>query len=238
METVLYDFHNKPAIKKNAWNAQRAKEQEFRLVADRLLRMVGGSTGAKRQDDNFVIIGVGLGDFKSDYGLSSLHTAFCSYFVRLARSLGYIVVGVNEFYTSKKCPVCQAFVGQVNMRRLYCSHCKTFMHRNELAGHNMCNIIQGHLLHQERPQYLQPVYADGTIAWAQNEDNVKDQDLPGCSTLKARSEERGRLVTARDASKDESWDCSQKRRALAKHAPSVPAKIVGMDEPEDTSQPG
>jgi hypothetical protein len=83
METVLYDFHNKPAIKKNAWNAQLAKEQEFRLVADRLLRMVGGSTGAKREDDNIVIIGIGLGDFKSDYGLSSLHTAFCSYFVRL-----------------------------------------------------------------------------------------------------------------------------------------------------------
>ncbi|KAK3832198.1 MAG: hypothetical protein JOS17DRAFT_116698 [Linnemannia elongata] len=57
METVLYDFHNKPAIKKNAWNAQRAKEQEFRLVADRLLQMIGGCTGAKRQDDNFVIIG-------------------------------------------------------------------------------------------------------------------------------------------------------------------------------------
>jgi len=83
METVLYDFHNKPAIKKNAWNAQRAKEQEFRLVADRLLQMVGGCTGAKRQDDNFVIIGIGLGDFKSHYGLTSLHTAFCSYFVQL-----------------------------------------------------------------------------------------------------------------------------------------------------------
>ncbi|KAI8601632.1 hypothetical protein EDD21DRAFT_102171 [Dissophora ornata] len=74
METVLYDFHNKPAIKKNAWNAQRAREQEFRLVAGRLLQMVGGSTGANRQDDNLVIIGIGL---------FSLHPAFCSYFVRL-----------------------------------------------------------------------------------------------------------------------------------------------------------
>jgi hypothetical protein len=83
MEAVLYDFYNKPAIKKNAWNAQRAKDEEFRLVADRLLRMVGESTGAKRQDDNFVIIGIGLGEFKSNSGLSSLHTAFCSYFVRL-----------------------------------------------------------------------------------------------------------------------------------------------------------
>lgn len=149
-------------------------------------------------------------------------------------------MGVNEFYTSKKCPVCQAFVGQVNMRRLYCPHCKSFMHRDELAGHNMCNIIQGHLLDQERPQYLQPVYADGTLVWAQNKDkyHVKDQDLPECSMPKARSEERGRPTTAKDASKDESRDSSQTCRALVKHPTSVPAKDVSMDEPQDTSQPG
>ncbi|KAG0212103.1 hypothetical protein BGX31_001564, partial [Mortierella sp. GBA43] len=29
-----------------------------------------------------------------------------------ARSLGYVVVGVNEYYTSKKCPTYQSFVGQ------------------------------------------------------------------------------------------------------------------------------
>ncbi|KAG0299116.1 hypothetical protein BGZ97_003873, partial [Linnemannia gamsii] len=41
-----------------------------------------------------------------------------------------------------------------------------------------------------------------------------------------------------DASKDEPDDSSQKRRALVKHAPSVPAKIASMDEPQDTSKPG
>jgi hypothetical protein len=149
-------------------------------------------------------------------------------------------VGVNEFYTSKKCPVCQAFVGQVNTRRLYCPNCKSFMHRDELAGHNMCQIIQGHLLDQERPRYLQPVYADGTLVWAQNKDknDVKEQDQPECSIPKAPSEERGRLIAAKDASKDESQDSSQTRRALAKHPTSVPAKDVSMDESQDTSQPG
>ncbi|KAK3814566.1 MAG: hypothetical protein JOS17DRAFT_840514 [Linnemannia elongata] len=53
--------------------------------------LVGGSTGAKRDEDNKVVIG--------------------------ARSLGYIVVGVNEFYTSKKCPTCREFVGEVNLRQ-------------------------------------------------------------------------------------------------------------------------
>ncbi|KAF9103702.1 hypothetical protein BGX30_009128, partial [Mortierella sp. GBA39] len=71
-----------------------------------------------------------------------------------------------------------------------------------------------------------------------NKNNVKRQDLPECSIPKARSEERGRPATAKDASKDEFRDYSQKRRALAKHAPSVPVKDVGMDEPENTSQPG
>jgi hypothetical protein len=82
-ETVLYDFYNKPAIKKNYWNAQQAKEQEFRLVAERLLQMVGGTIGAKRQNNNYVIIGIGLGEFKWDSGLTSLHTAFFTFFVRL-----------------------------------------------------------------------------------------------------------------------------------------------------------
>ena len=114
------------------------------------------------------------------------------------------------------------------------------MHRDELAGHNMCSIIQGHLLDQERPQYLQPVYADGTLVWTPNKIkyNVKDQDLPECSIPKTRSEYRGRPTTAKDASKDESRDSSQTRRALVKHSPSVPAKDVSMDEPQDTNQPG
>ncbi|KAK3834220.1 MAG: hypothetical protein JOS17DRAFT_773128 [Linnemannia elongata] len=115
----------------------------------------------------------------------------------------------------------------------------SFMHRDELAGHNLCNIIQGHLLDQVRPQYLQPVYEDGTLVWAPNKDkyNVKDQDLPKCSTSKARSEERGRPTTAKDASKEESRDSSQSRRALVKNSPSVPAKDVSMDEPQETSHP-
>jgi len=101
------------------------------------------------------------------------------------------------------------------------------MDRDVLAGHNMCNIMQGHLLDPERPHYLQPVYADGTLVWTQTKD-VKDQDLLESSIPS----------TAKDASEDEPGDSSQKRRAMVKHAPSAPAKIVSMDEPQDTSQPG
>ncbi|KAF9982287.1 hypothetical protein BGZ65_003029, partial [Modicella reniformis] len=88
------------------------------------------------------------------------------------RALNYIVVGVNEYYTSKKCPVCQNFVGQVEIRRLYYSQpqCKTYIHRDIMAAHNMCNAIRGHLLHQTRPLYLQPVDKDGNYPWMKDTD--------------------------------------------------------------------
>ncbi|KAG0048072.1 hypothetical protein BGZ83_006918 [Gryganskiella cystojenkinii] len=86
-------FYNNVVLKKHQWDAERATKKEFRLVAKRLLEMVGGTPGAKRNNDNKVIIGIGLGEFGSNSRLSSLHTAFSAYFVQLARSLNYIVVG-------------------------------------------------------------------------------------------------------------------------------------------------
>lgn len=39
------------------------------------------------------------------------------------------------------------------------------MHRDIMAGHNIANAIQGHLLNQQRPEYLQPVDSDGDYPW-------------------------------------------------------------------------
>ncbi|KAF9983081.1 hypothetical protein BGZ80_007462, partial [Entomortierella chlamydospora] len=81
------------------------------------------------------------------------------------RSLGYIVVGLNEFYTSKKCPNCEQFVAQVTIRQLFCPQCCKYYHRDVMAAQNMSNIVQGYLLKQERPLYLQPKTADGGYPW-------------------------------------------------------------------------
>ena len=43
------------------------------------------------------------------------------------------------------------------------------MHRDVMAGHNMCNAILGQLEHQQRPLYLQPVDADGSYPWMQQD---------------------------------------------------------------------
>ncbi|KAG0336184.1 hypothetical protein BG004_008164, partial [Podila humilis] len=60
------------------------------------------------------------------------------------------------------------FVAQTkNLRRTYCRHCKKYMHRDVMAGHNICNILQGHIM-QERPDYLQPVDQYGNHPWKES----------------------------------------------------------------------
>ncbi|KAG0197548.1 hypothetical protein BGX33_000520, partial [Mortierella sp. NVP41] len=179
VEDDLDSFYGSVVLKKHKWNARKARTEEYRLIANRLLQLVGGSLGAKREAENKVVIGVGLGQFSCKTRLSSLHESFQSYFVQKARSLGYIVVGVNEYYTSKKCPACTEFVGQVDIRRLYCTKCQKYMHRDVMAGHNIANAVQGHLLEQQRPLYLQPVDTDGQYPWMQDKRGSKPR--PGGS---------------------------------------------------------
>lgn len=76
-------------------------------------------------------------------------------------------MGVNEHYTSKKCPNCRNFVCQVKIRILYCTTCLTYFHRDVLAGNNIANILQSHVQRQERPHYLQPVDEQGRLIWSQ-----------------------------------------------------------------------
>ncbi|KAI8602384.1 hypothetical protein EDD21DRAFT_414030 [Dissophora ornata] len=108
VEVHLESFYGNVVVKK--WNAGKARDEEYKLIADRLLRL-GGSTCVKREDSNKVVIGVGLGKSSAKSRLSSLHESFQSHFTQKARSLNYIAVSVNEYYTSKKCPTCEEFVG-------------------------------------------------------------------------------------------------------------------------------
>ncbi|KAF9562940.1 hypothetical protein EC968_005044, partial [Mortierella alpina] len=108
-------YNEKLTFKKHAWDSKKAKEAEYAVITDRLLKIVGGTIGEKRKADNPVIIAIGLGDFNPASRLSSLHGTFRSFFINKARSLGYVVIGCNEYYTSKKCPTCHRFVGQVTI---------------------------------------------------------------------------------------------------------------------------
>ncbi|KAI7825628.1 hypothetical protein BC939DRAFT_121676 [Gamsiella multidivaricata] len=85
----LDEFYNKSAtFKKHQWDARKAREAEFDIIADRLLNMVGGALGRQRDEEDKVVIGIGLGKFSSTGRLSSLHESFQSYFVqRVSASL-------------------------------------------------------------------------------------------------------------------------------------------------------
>ncbi|KAF9300921.1 hypothetical protein BGZ74_007331, partial [Mortierella antarctica] len=102
-----------------------------------------------------------------------------------ARSLGYIVVGLNEYYTSKKCPDCQQFVAQVTLRQLYCRNCERYHHRDVMAAENMSKIVRGYLEKQKRPRYLQPRTADGRYPW--EEDMSLSATSSSSSTIEAGS---------------------------------------------------
>ncbi|KAG0041871.1 hypothetical protein BGZ83_001203 [Gryganskiella cystojenkinii] len=163
-------------FKKYKRMSKKARAREFHQLADSLLRMVGGTTGEKRKEKQKVVIGIGLGSFMSSSGLSSLHGTFESYFIQKARALGYLVVGINEYYSSKKCPKCEQFVAQSeSIRRLYCCHCKKFIHRDVMAAHNMVNILRAQVEKQERPLYLQPVDKDGNYPWLESEVDSDDK---------------------------------------------------------------
>lgn len=69
--------------KSHAWDSERAREEEYMTIANNLLKMIGGSAGAKRDPTNMAVIGIGLGNFSSSARLTTLHSAFLAVFVPL-----------------------------------------------------------------------------------------------------------------------------------------------------------
>lgn len=76
----LTDFYGL-SHKKHRWDMIRAKQEEYDLIANQILALVGGTLGKKRTEDNKVAIGVGLGKFQSNMRLTSLHGSFEAFFV-------------------------------------------------------------------------------------------------------------------------------------------------------------
>ncbi|KAI7831426.1 hypothetical protein BC939DRAFT_436994, partial [Gamsiella multidivaricata] len=73
------------------WTWRGPSKRNNQAIAASLLGILGGSIGQHRDPANPVLVGVGLGQFKSTGRLSSLHSSFLACFIPLARSLGYIV---------------------------------------------------------------------------------------------------------------------------------------------------
>lgn len=117
--------------------------------------------------------------------------------------MGYVVVGLDEFYTSKKCPRCTRFVAQVTMRSFYCFGCRIYHHRDVMAAHNMTNIVLERLEKQQRPDYLQPINADGTYPWKASPDTGSGSTSSSVATSSttnraSRRRKRSSTVSSQD----------------------------------------
>ncbi|KAH7054816.1 hypothetical protein BKA57DRAFT_501348 [Linnemannia elongata] len=72
---------------------------------------------------------------------------------------------------------------------------------DEMAAHNMVNVVQGHLLHQQRPLYLQTVDENGRYLWMAmvmtgDSGNSKDTVITGDTEDKDDQTLKGTSITA------------------------------------------
>ncbi|KAF9126349.1 hypothetical protein BG015_004706, partial [Linnemannia schmuckeri] len=150
VEERLDNYYNgdRMRYKRHDWDATRARNEEFKTIANRPLGPLGSTIGAKRDTENLAVIGVGLGEFDSKNRC--------------------VVVGINEYFTSKKCPICLQFVCQVNIRRLI-AYTVSNMYIAMFAAHYMCNIVKGYLMYHRGLLYLQPADKDGNYLWMESD---------------------------------------------------------------------
>lgn len=71
---------------------EHARFIEYQVITDQLFNIVGGSSGCQRDPLNHVLIAVGLGQFSTKSGLSSLHSTFLKYFVQMVSIVSWITL--------------------------------------------------------------------------------------------------------------------------------------------------
>ncbi|TPX30036.1 hypothetical protein SeLEV6574_g08643, partial [Synchytrium endobioticum] len=99
----LHCHYGGKSYMKRSWDAAKAKQGEMDRALEGLVRMVGETMGNKLPDKKKVIVAIGLGEFETK---NSRHIGFTRYLIRKLKPLGYTIVGVDEYYTSQKCPCC------------------------------------------------------------------------------------------------------------------------------------
>jgi hypothetical protein len=69
----LLDFYFDKWFLRNKWDCKKAQAACMDYVINAILKLAGGSIGAKRKADNHSVICVGLGSFKTNSGQTSKH---------------------------------------------------------------------------------------------------------------------------------------------------------------------
>ena len=87
-----------------------------------------------------------------------------------------------------------------------------------MAGHNICNVIRGHLLKQERPRYLQPKDIDGNYPWEEERifrPRPTGSGNSGGSGGSGGHKGKGKGKGVKRKATDEGMDSSQPKRTVS-----------------------
>ncbi|KAG0300249.1 hypothetical protein BGZ98_009332 [Dissophora globulifera] len=142
---------------------------------------------------------------------------------QMARSFGYLVLGVNEYYMSKKCPKREMFVSlSISIRRSYCRNREKYIHRDGMDGYNMVNVLRAYVERQEGPDYLNPVDEDGNHPW---KDDYKCKAQPtwasGASTWAASKPDCDRKRPAKEVGNRSGRPAKKRMTAVAGTATDI-----------------
>ncbi|GJJ76092.1 hypothetical protein EMPS_08451 [Entomortierella parvispora] len=161
VKDVLFDFYHSPWMLKRKWDMRKAQQRAIDLAMDQIFKLAGVLSGRKADGSagTTVVFALGLGSFNSRTGLPSKHGPLERRFTQRARRLGYIVVGVDEYYTSAKClrQNCDAFLQYGERRSKYCTACKQYFDRDVVGSENIAYICMQFILGQERPPKFCPI---------------------------------------------------------------------------------
>ena len=147
----LHRFYNRKSVKLKRWKAKQGYKSELQKIHHALFKMLGGDSTHKGEVNHNRFIFLGNAGFGTGKGL---HTVMEKGLVKKARSLGYRVLVVDEYYSSQKCCRCGGQCEAIGMRVKHCSSCDIYFHRDLLAAENMCRIGESGLRGLDRPKDL------------------------------------------------------------------------------------
>lgn len=168
-EARLHNFYNEMNNDAIREKIKREQSRFWDCLFNDLLAMVDLTPNINLRQSptgREVVFAIGMGKFKSVYGLPSLHSRCAEHLIRKARAMGIKVVGVDEWCTSQVCPCCLSKVKLVpdrHLRVMKCSSCKKYYHRDVMAAENHAIIAKYILEGREMPKCFDRNVAQETV---------------------------------------------------------------------------
>ena len=168
---ALYNFYNSYKLEEKATNGRKylltQYKRAYQSILDKsintLFQMLGVTPGRKLSDkDGKYVIGIGL---RGKSGLSCGPSSIAGVLERLitikARAIGIIVLGVDEYNTTARCPCCGGANEKILMRVLLCRTCSKFFHRD--IAENIMILVMLKLIGKQRPVHLTVGFVDTVL---------------------------------------------------------------------------